>query len=78
MPRIVLRVEAEAVSMDLPRELALDIYRGILADDIEDWDENKFLAWTYWMEEKHQLGWDDWYLLYGQVSDILIEFSDLL
>jgi hypothetical protein len=73
-----LRAEAEAVSLNLPQSLALDIWEGILQDDNNDWSDREYLEWTKTIEAKYSLDWEQWKDLYREVSLVMSEFGDKL
>lgn len=76
--RSLLRSQAEAVALNLPQELADDIYIGIVASDTESWDDRTFIDWTILIEQKYSLSWKQWKDLYRAISIIMSEFGEKL
>ena len=76
--RSLLRSQAEAVALNLPQELADDIYIGIVASDTESWDDRTFIDWTILTEQKYSLSWKQWKDLYRAISIIMSEFGEKL
>lgn len=73
-----LRAQAEAVALNLPQELANDVYDGIVADDIQNWTKEEYISWCKLIELKYNLNWSEWKDLYISVSQIMSEFGSKL
>ena len=75
--RCALACEAEAISLGLPGEAGREFYIAAVADDLEGWSEDQYLAWVEAMEVKYQ-GHANLLRLYNRVSEIMGSYAPLL
>lgn len=71
-----LRCEAEAVAMGFPGELGTAVYDGCVADDVEGWTKEQYLAWCHAIDAK--FGTYDWMALYKVVCEIMGEYGKMI
>jgi hypothetical protein len=71
-----LRCEAEAVAMGFPGELGTAVYDGCVADDVEGWSKEQYLAWCHAIDAK--FGIYKWMPLYQAVSEIMGEYGKMI
>jgi hypothetical protein len=76
--RVRLRSESEAVALDLPPEMGVEVYDGIVADDVNGWSEDVFVGWCADIEAKYGVEWGEWRELYGSISKIMGEYAPLI
>lgn len=80
--RCRLACGAEAIARGFPEEAGYDMFDGCCADDIEEWDKETFLAWTYAMDRKYgtdsSVGINPLMKLYEACSKIMGDYGDAL
>ena len=76
--RVRLRSEAEAVLLNLPPEMGLEVYDGMVADDLEEWSEDTFIDWCDYIQAKYETKGCLARELYRAISKVMGEYAKLL
>ena len=76
----LLACEQEAIARDFTKELGHDIYNGCIQDDLEEWDEDRFIAWTDSLLASHQAKHREQEVigLYDEINQIMGKYGKLL